>query len=57
MGHDDRTANKIEELGGKAKETIGAATGDRSLERQGRMDQFKANLKQAAQKVKDAFKS
>ena len=57
MGQDDKTANKVEEIGGKAKEKIGAATGDESLERQGEMDQSKANLKQAGEKVKDAFKN
>ena len=57
MGQDDKTANQLEEIGGKAKEKIGAATGDESLERQGENDQTKANLKQAGEKVKDAFKN
>ncbi len=57
MGQDDKTANKVEEIGGKAKEQIGSATGDESLERQGERDQSKANLKQAGEKVKDAFKN
>lgn len=57
MGHDDKASNKIEEIGGKAKEGVGAATGDESLERQGERDQSKANLKQAGEKVKDAFKN
>ena len=56
MGADDKTENKIEELGGKAKEAVGNATGDEDLERQGERDQSKANLKQAGEKVKDAFK-
>ena len=57
MGQDDKTSNKVEEIGGKVKEKIGAATGDESLERQGEKDQSKANLKQAGEKVKDAFKN
>ena len=57
MGQDDKTHNKVEEIGGKAKEHIGSATGDESLERQGERDQSKANLKQAGEKVKDAFKN
>ena len=57
MGQDDKAGNKVEEIAGKAKEKIGAATGDESLERQGEMDQSKANLKQAGEKVKDAFKN
>ncbi len=55
MGRDDKTDNKIEELGGKAKEAVGSAAGDDELRRQGERDQSKANLKQAGEKVKDAF--
>ena len=57
MGTDDKTSNKIDELGGQFKEKAGEATGDRSLEAEGQGDQSKANLKQAGEKVKDAFKS
>jgi len=56
MGNDDKTQNKVDEIGGSAKEKIGHATGDENLERQGENDQSKANLKQAGEKVKDAFK-
>jgi uncharacterized protein YjbJ (UPF0337 family) len=56
MGADDKTENKVQELRGDAKEKIGAATGDEGLERQGERDQSAANLKQAGEKVKDAFK-
>ena len=56
MGNDDKTKNKIEEMAGKAKEGIGDATGDDALARQGQNDQSKANLKQAGENVKDAFK-
>ena len=56
MGQDDKTANKVEEIRGAAKEKIGAATGDQALENQGERDQSKANLKQAGEKVKDAFR-
>ena len=56
MGNDDKTKNKVDEIGGKAKEQVGQATGDENLERQGQNDQSKANLKQAGEKVKDAFK-
>jgi uncharacterized protein YjbJ (UPF0337 family) len=56
MGTNDKADNKLEELGGKAKEAVGSATGDEDLERQGEHDQSKANLKQAGEKVKDAFK-
>ena len=56
MGNDEKADNKIEEFGGKAKEAVGNATGDEALERQGERDQSKANLKQAGEKVKDAFR-
>ena len=56
MGNDEKADNKIEEIRGKAKEAVGDATGDEALERQGEREQSKANLKQAGEKVKDAFK-
>ena len=57
MGADDKTDNKLEELGGQFKEKAGEATGDESLQAEGERDQSKANLKQAGEKIKDAFKS
>jgi uncharacterized protein YjbJ (UPF0337 family) len=56
MGLDDKMDNKSEELGGKVKEGVGRATGDEDLQAQGEGDQAKSNLKQAGEKVKDAFK-
>jgi uncharacterized protein YjbJ (UPF0337 family) len=56
MGTDDKISNKVEDLGGKAKEAIGNATGDDELAAQGDRDQRKSSLKQAGEKVKDAFK-
>ena len=52
----DKAKNKIENLGGKAKEAGGRATGDRSTEAEGKADQTKSNLKDAGEKIKDAFK-
>lgn len=52
----DKAKNKLEELGGKAKEVIGKITGDKSTENEGKGDQVEANLKDAGEKVKDAFK-
>jgi uncharacterized protein YjbJ (UPF0337 family) len=43
-------------LKGKAKEGVGKATDDKELENQGKVDQAKGNLKQAGEKVKDAFR-
>jgi uncharacterized protein YjbJ (UPF0337 family) len=56
MGTDDKIENKAEELRGKAKEKVGQATDDEELEAQGHTDQTKSNLKQAGEKVKDAFR-
>ncbi|WP_367128435.1 ATP-grasp domain-containing protein [Saccharothrix sp. HUAS TT1] len=56
MGIDDKFDAKADELKGKVKETTGRATDDRDLEAEGRGDQVKGNLKQAAEKVKDAFR-
>ena len=56
MGKDDKVDNKVEDIKGKAKEGIGKATDDKSLENQGKKDQAKSDLKQAGEKAKDAFK-
>jgi uncharacterized protein YjbJ (UPF0337 family) len=57
MGNEDKIANKGENLLGKAKESLGDATNDRDLQAEGKKDQSKADLKQAGEKVKDAFKN
>ena len=56
MGIMDKAKDKAQSLEGSAKEKVGDATGDDSLKAQGERDQSKANLKQAGEKVKDAFK-
>jgi uncharacterized protein YjbJ (UPF0337 family) len=56
MSATDKTKNTIEDVEGKAKEAAGRVTGDRSTEAEGRADQTKADLKNAGEKVKDAFK-
>ena len=56
MGNDDKIANKTDSVAGKAKEKLGDATDNKSLENEGKKDQSKADLKQAGEKVKDAFK-
>ena len=53
----DKIKNKAEELTGKGKEALGAATGNESLEAEGQKDQASGNLKDAGEKVKDVFKS
>lgn len=56
MGTEDKVNNKIDDALGKAKEKVGDATDDEGMEREGKVDQAKADLKGAAEKVKDAFK-
>lgn len=55
MSDKDKAKNKAEELTGKVKERFGDATDDTDLEAEGKADQAKANLKQAGEKIKDAF--
>ncbi len=57
MSMDDKAKNSAEGGLGKAKEKLGDATDDRELQTEGEADQSKADLKQAGEKVKDAFKS
>jgi uncharacterized protein YjbJ (UPF0337 family) len=57
MGTDDKMRNTGQNLEGKAKEAAGKLTDDESLENEGKADQAKSDLKQAGEKVKDAFKS
>ena len=56
MAFDDKVDNKSEEIGGKVKEGVGRATDDEKLEAEGKSDQTSSNLKQAGEKIKDAFK-
>lgn len=56
MSGTDKVKNKIQDVGGRAKEGIGRATGDADTTNEGRADQAKSSLKDAGEKVKDAFK-
>lgn len=53
MGVDDKFENKAEDLGGRAKETIGDVTGDDQLKAEGATDQLKAKAKDVGESVKD----
>ena len=53
----DKAKNTVEKVTGKAKEKTGKATGDRSLEVEGKADKASGSLKNAGENVKDAFKS
>lgn len=51
----DKIEHKAEELAGEVKEKLGKASDDKDLETEGKAESAKANLKQAGDKVKDAF--
>jgi uncharacterized protein YjbJ (UPF0337 family) len=56
MGAENKAANKVTEIKGKIKKEAGKATDDAYLEGEGRAEETKGDLKQAGEKVKDAFK-
>lgn len=55
MGLDDKISNAAQDVAGKAKEAFGNLTGNDEKKAEGQGDQTEANLKQAGEKVKDAF--
>ncbi len=56
MSTQDKAKNAAEKGTGEIKEQLGEATDDKSLEAEGQRDQAKGDLKDAGEKVKDAFK-
>jgi uncharacterized protein YjbJ (UPF0337 family) len=52
---EDKAKNTTQTTKGKIKEAAGDITGNDRLKTKGRADQAKGNLKQAGEKVKDAF--
>ncbi len=57
MSGTDKLTNKIEEISGKGKQTVGDATDNRELQAEGKKEESKSSLKQAGENIKDAFKS
>lgn len=57
MGWDDKLKNKKDEAKGATKEHIGKATDSDKMEAEGQTEKSVSNLKQAGEKVKDAFKT
>lgn len=53
MGIADKFSNKAEELGGRAKEAAGAATGNDDMKAEGQADQASSAVKDGVEKVKD----
>lgn len=56
MATTDKAKNTSQQAKGKLKETVGKVSGSDKLQAEGKTDQVKGNLKQAGEKVKDAFK-
>jgi uncharacterized protein YjbJ (UPF0337 family) len=56
MAATDKAKNNAQRAKGKVKEVAGKVTGDGRLRAEGKADRMKGNLKQAGEKVKDAFK-
>jgi uncharacterized protein YjbJ (UPF0337 family) len=50
-----KVKNSAQQAKGKVKVAAGKLTGNGHLRREGKADQMKGNLKQAGEKVKDAF--
>jgi uncharacterized protein YjbJ (UPF0337 family) len=57
MSAADKIKNAAEDLAGKAKEAVGNLTNNDELAAEGKADQSKADVKKAAENVKDAFKN
>jgi uncharacterized protein YjbJ (UPF0337 family) len=56
MTQRDKVRNSAQVAKGKVKEVAGNATGNEQMASEGHVEQSKGNLKQAGEKVKDAFK-
>lgn len=56
MGATDKIRNKTEQLSGELKHKVGSATHNRDLQVEGYVQKVRANLKQVAEKAKDAFR-
>jgi uncharacterized protein YjbJ (UPF0337 family) len=56
MGMGDKIQNAAKAAKGKVKQKTGDATDNRDLQAEGQAEKTKADLKQAGEKAKDAFK-
>ena len=57
MGFMDKVKNKLEMGMGRAKEQAGRASGDKSMEAEGRGDRVSGSVKQVGEQLKDAAKN
>ena len=56
MSATDHVKNTAEKMAGKAKEAAGKVTDNEKLENEGKLDQAKADLKEAGENLKDDAK-
>jgi uncharacterized protein YjbJ (UPF0337 family) len=56
MGTKAKAKNTAQQAKGKLKETVGKVRGNNKLRAEGKADQMKGSVKQAGEKLKDAFK-
>ena len=56
MSGTDKVKNTVQDVRGKTKQAVGKVTGDANKQANGRADQTKSDVKNAGEKVKDAFK-
>jgi uncharacterized protein YjbJ (UPF0337 family) len=56
MATENKAANKVTQAKGKIKKKAGQVTDDPDLEAEGQAEESKGDLKQAGEKIKDAFK-
>lgn len=56
MSFAKQLSNKAQEMRGRIKRNMGEITGNRRIRADGRADELKSSLKQAGEKVKDAFR-
>jgi uncharacterized protein YjbJ (UPF0337 family) len=49
--------HRVQYWGGRAKETVGRLTGNRRTQREGVLDQVKANAKDQRERMRDAFRA
>jgi uncharacterized protein YjbJ (UPF0337 family) len=56
MATTDKAKNTAQRAKGKAKEAAGNVTGNDKLRSKGKVDQKKADVKQAGENIKDAFR-
>ena len=56
MSFGDKVSHKTQQLRGRVKRNAGEVTGNPRLEAEGSSEEMMGNLKQAVEKVKDAFR-